>query len=199
MNISEFVSKYLELKQQPKQKVNQQIKPEETFVNKHIKTRYVPYATKIDMSKSIIKFCMYKEINNKKVFVPNSPQRYCLFVQAIIDLYTDLEWDTTILDGEELRDISRDFDLLESNGLVEVLFSIIGEDISKFTTVLNMVLDDEVSTNHSVVSFLETKLETLSIMSNSIFDAFEDPVIKDNIVKYIQDKVISVNNKESEA
>lgn len=199
MLISEFVSRYLELKQQPKQKVNQQIKPEETFVKKHIKTRYVPYATKIDISKSIIKFCMYKEINNKKVFVPNSPQRYCLFVQAIIDLYTDLEWDTTILDGEELRDISRDFDLLECNGLVEVLLSIIGEDISKFTTVLNMVLDDEVSTNHSIVSFLETKMETLSMAFDSMFDAFEDPVIKDSIVKYIQDKMISANNKESEA
>ena len=192
MYISEFVSKYLEVKQQPKQK-GSQAKPEDTFINNHIKTHYVSYVTKIEMSKSIVKLSMYKNVNDKKVFVPNSPQRYCLFVQAVIDLYTDLEWD--MVESGDVRNISMDFDLLEQNGLVEALFSSIGEDVSKFTTVLNMVLDDEVDQNRSMIPFLETKFEAMSIVFDNMFGFLSDPGLKDKVENFVQNKLTVEESK----
>lgn len=173
MLISEFVKDYQTSKQQ------------NAYVKKQIKTNYVPYLSKIEISKNIVKSSMYKDVNGKDTFVINSPLRYNLFVQSVIDLYTNLEWDKR---DDGTRDIVRDFDLLEEHGLVEAVFNTIGNDIQKFTTVLNMVVDDEMDLNRSMVAFLETKYEALSMFFDVVGNALEDPRIKDKIANLLDNK-----------
>lgn len=173
MLVSEFVKEY------------QQSKQKNAFIKKHIKTNYIPYTTKIDIAKSIVNVCMYKEVNGTRLFVQNSPARYHLFIQGVVNQYTDLEWDKAE-NGDD--DFVKGFDLLEENGLVEGIFVTIGDDIQKFMTVLNMVVDDEVDMNRSVVSFFETKVESVSILLDTILKAFEDPRIKNKISNFIEKK-----------
>ena len=72
MLISEFVTKY------------QGSKQKNSLIEKQIKTKYISFETKIALSSKIINMSMYKEIMGKKVFVPDTPNRYQLFVQAVI-------------------------------------------------------------------------------------------------------------------
>lgn len=177
MLISEFVEKYNEAKQK------------NAFVNKHIVTNYITYETKISLAKNIVEISMYKDINGKKVFVPNTPVRYMLFVQALIDSYTDLEWDTKVNEqGESVLDVSASFNNLEKNGAVETLIAAIGDDVTKFTTVLNMVVDDETDLNRSIIPFLETKFEAVSMVFDSLSQAIETPEIKEKITQLLENK-----------
>lgn len=172
MLVSEFVTKY------------QGSKQKNSLIEKQIKTKYISFETKIALSSKIINMSMYKEIMGKKVFVPDTPNRYQLFVQAVIQSYTTLEWDA-IEGNEQMSDISKDFNLLEENGLVEVLFAAIGDDIQKFTTVLNMKVDDEIDLNRSIVPFLETKLEAMNMAFDSISQIMEKPEIQEKIMELI--------------
>lgn len=177
MLISEFVEKYNEAKQK------------NAFVNKHIVTNYITYETKISLAKNIVEISMYKDINGKKVFVPNTPVRYMLFVQALIDSYTDLEWDTKVNEqGESVLDVSASFNNLEKNGAVETLIAAIGDDVTKFTTVLNMVVDDETDLNRSIIPFFETKFEAVSMVFDSLSQAIETPEIKEKITQLLENK-----------
>lgn len=174
MFISEFVEKYNETKQK------------NAFLNKHIKTHYIKYETKISLAHNIVDISMYKEINGKKTFIINSPIRYMLFIQALIDYYTDLEWDKGVNDkGEEVVDVSKGFNTLEQYGVVEALIAAIGDDVTKFTTVLNMVVDDEIDARRSIVPFIETKLEAASIAFDTLSQALESPEIKGKILQMI--------------
>lgn len=173
MLISEFVEKYNETKQK------------NAFVNKHIVTNYITYETKISLAKNIVEVSMYKYINEKKRFIPNTPVRYMLFVQALIDSYTDLEWDKT---DDGVLDVSEDFNNLEKNGLVEIIIAAIGDDITKFTTVLNMVVDDETDLNRSIIPFFETKFEAVSMVFDSLSQAIETPEIKEKITQLLENK-----------
>ena len=174
MFISEFVAKYNETKQK------------NAFLNKHIKTHYINYETKISLAQNIVNISMYKEINGKKTFIINSPIRYMLFVQALIDYYTDLEWDKGVDEnGNEVLDVSKGFNALEQSGAVEALIATIGDDVTKFTTVLNMVVDDEIDARRSIVPFIETKIEAASIAFDTLSQALESPEIKNKIVQMI--------------
>ena len=181
MLISEFAEKYNTSKQK------------DAFVKKHIKTTYIPYYQKIDAVRQIVKATMYKNINGKDTFVINSPLRYFLFVRTVIELYTDLEWDKfekeKEIDGFIVQyDISKDFDILEQNGLIESIMNAIGDDFTKFTTVLNMVVDDEVDLNRSIIPFFETKFEAVSMLLNTFEQALQTPEIKSKITQFIKGK-----------
>lgn len=175
MLISEFVVKY------------QGSKQKNSLIEKQIKTKYISFETKIALSSKIINMSMYKEIMGKKVFAPDTPNRYQLFVQAVIQSYTTLEWD--VIEGnEQIFDISKGFNLLEENGLVEVLFAAIGDDIQKFTTILNMKVDDEIDLNRSIVPFLETKLESINMVVDTISQVMDKPEVKEKIAKLIDNR-----------
>ena len=182
MYISEFIKQYNESKQK------------NACVKKHIKQEYIPYETKISLAQKIVDVSMYKDVNGKKTFVLNSPLRYMLFIQAIVDYYTDLEWDK---DGDQLK-ISEDFNLIEANGITETIIAAIGDDVTRFTTILNMVVDDTTDIHRSMVPFFETKLEAVSLALNSITQAFDDPAIKDKITNFIGESNNGVSEVQSE-
>lgn len=170
MLVSEFVEKY------------QSSKQKNAFVEKQIKTKYLNFETKISLAQNIVNLSMYKEINGKSVFVQNTPMRYELFVQAVVSNYTNLEWDKA---DDDSLDVLKGFNLLEQNGLVEVLFASIGDDIQKFSTVLNMVIDDEADRNRSIVPFLQTKFEAINMVLDTLSQAMETPEIKKKITEFV--------------
>lgn len=161
MKILEFVEGYNESKQK------------KAFVDKHITKHYLPYEDKIVQAKNIIERSSYQEVNGESIFKLNAPMRYMMFIISIIELYTDIEWELTEIDGKENADKLSGFNLLEETNLTEVILNSIGADIKRFETILNMVLDDTLDENRSLVPFLETKIKSMGLWLNILENALE--------------------------
>ena len=114
----------------------------EKFLRNKLKTeKYLPYADKVSAADYIVVSSSYAIVKDGDKLVQTdvikvtSPMRYVLFVMTVIDKYTNIE--------VNFKDIMPEFDALNSNGLIEVIFSRIGDkEVTEFNTVLGMVADD---------------------------------------------------------
>lgn len=180
MTVTEFVEEFN--KTQTKDKL----------IKSHIKTTYIPYEMKIALCDNIIKHSMYKEVNSKQVFVPNMPLQYMFVIRTVIEQYTDLEWSDT-------KNIMPEFNLLEQYDVVAYIFSKttgeyteVGKDYQKLKTILNMMIDDITDEERSLVPYIDTKLEAMSLMLNSLSDVIN------SFAEENQDKIVDFlsGNKE---
>ena len=178
MKISEFVKKYQTAF------INAPETQTAAFIKKHITKTYIPYEVKIGKASDIIRFSMYKTVGDKQVFALCSPLKYVFFVQTVIDEYTDLEWDTN---EDGTFNISAGFNMLEENDLTELIINAIGKDIDRLSTVINLAIDDEIRTNHSLVGFFENKADAISLAMSTLLDAIDSPIIKQKIESLISE------------
>lgn len=163
MEVREFVAKFKNCRESEREK----------FIEKHIlKDKYVPYAEKIDTCKSIVNISCYGKIKTgdteKTIFKLDSPARYFSYCIAMIRNYTDLVWanDKTV----------EEFDLLSKYGLVDALFAYMPEkEVSTMKTILDMVLNDLMENERSVVSFVESA----SYGVTDILDAISGAIMKE--------------------
>lgn len=156
MNYKEFIEEY------------KKTQNTSNLVGKHIVATYIPFERKIALSKRIINVSMYSNVNGNKVFTPNTPTRYMCFVLAIIENYTDIrisESNEPIVIGTSNLEC---FNLFEENGVVEKIVEAVGEDVTKFRTVLDMTIQDTLDRERNLVNFLSTKEEALMIAFNAI-------------------------------
>ena len=143
MKIEEFIEEY------------KKAKDKKAYLRKRIKREYVPFEEKVALCDKIRDHAMLKEVNGKQIFFMSSPVVYELFVCVCFSNYTDVE----IGRGE---DMLKSFNILEEYDLYKLLLSQI-QDVERFYTVLCMTKDDAI-TNNSIVSFLETKFDSLNIL-----------------------------------
>ena len=163
MEIREFVAKFKNCRENEREK----------FIEKHIlKDKYVPYAEKIDTCKAIVNTSCYKKIKTsdgeKTFFKLDSPARYFLYCIAMIRNYTDLVWskDKTV----------EEFDLLSKYGLVDALFAYMPEkEVGTTKTILDMVLNDLMENERSIVSFMDSA----SYGITDILDAISSAIMKE--------------------
>ena len=99
----------------------------------HIKTAYVPIATKIDKANDVIAASFYKD----GVFHQNSPLKYVNTCLSLIQLYTDLD-----LPAAAWYD---SFDKLNSINLFELVMQCINEyELKEYDMIINMVASDAI-------------------------------------------------------
>lgn len=182
MKVSEFVKKY---QTSFSNATESQIS---AFIKKHIAKTYIPYEAKISIASNIVKYTMYKEVNERKIFATNSALQYMFFVQSVIDNYTDLEWDKN---EDGTTNITEGFNLLEENNLVGLICDVIGTDVDRLSTVIKLVVEDEMNNNRSIVGYLDSKYEAVAMVINTFIDAIDSPIIKDKLTE-----IISSNNAE---
>lgn len=140
---------------------------------KHVVRKYVPYAEKLTMADKIIENSMYAKIGGAKTFKPDTTVRYFLFIMAIIEAYTDIRFSD---DGKNGQQNLESFDLFESNGATEVFTKVIGDDIGRLTTVLQMKVDDVTDMERSLVPFLDTKIQAWSLSMDAVSKAIQEKV-----------------------
>ena len=137
--------------------------------------KYMPYAEKLMIAENIIQSSSYAMIKENDILKKtdrikiNSPMRYVLFVMTIVNKYTNIE--------VNFNNIMPEFDYLNKNSLIEVIFDKIGDkEIGEFNTVVDMVLNDFVSNKFEFKNYIS---ETFS----KVYDLVEkcSPLI-DNIV-----------------
>lgn len=163
MEIREFVAKFKNCRENEREK----------FIEKHLlKDKYVPYAEKIDTCKAIVNTSCYKKIKTsdgeKTFFKLDSPARYFSYCIAMIRNYTDLVWskDKTV----------EEFDLLSKYGLVDALFAYMPEkEVGTTKTILDMVLNDLMENERSIVSFMDSA----SYGITDILDAISSAIMKE--------------------
>lgn len=138
------------------------------FLSDCITTKYVKYTEKVADCRKIVNITF--EIMGDKKFCVDSPAQFVIFVMNLIYRYTDI-------DRSEM--VVTDFESLDEINLVnEILEKIPERELSSYNTILNMCKDDYISNNRDLVSFLETKINSISTFTNAILEA-TDTATKD--------------------
>lgn len=128
------------------------------FLKSKLKTeKYLPYADKLTVAENIVNHSSYAIIKEDGVLKKtdrialNSPMRYILFVMTIVDKYTNIEVD--------FKNIMPDFDALNFNSLIEVIFEKIGDkETAEFNTVVEMVLNDFMANKYQFKNYIDDTL-----------------------------------------
>ena len=145
------------------------------FLKSKLKTeKYISYADKLAYADNIVKsssYAMIKEDGKLKQtdrIALNSPMRYILFVMTVVDKYTNIE--------VNFKNVMPEFDALNSNSLIEVIFGKIGDkEMAEFNTVVDMVLNDFMANKYQFKNYIN---DTLS----RVYDLVEKCVpLNDNI------------------
>lgn len=149
MKVDEFIRKYNSAKDKDK------------FLTDCIKTQYVPYRIKIADCDGIVKAST--GING--VFKINTPAQFMMFTIQVITRYTEIEKDDDILGL---------FEKLDELNLINAITSKIPErEFTSYNTILNMIQDDYMENNRTLLSFIETKVSALGLSLDAILDAIQ--------------------------
>lgn len=132
------------------------------FLKSKLKTeKYIPYADKLTIAENIVKhssYAMVKEDGKLKQtdkIALNSPMRYVLFVMTVVDKYTNIE--------VNFNNIMPDFDALNFNSLIEVIFEKVGDkETAEFNTVVEMVLNDFMANKYQFKNYIDDTLLKVS-------------------------------------
>lgn len=155
MKVDEFIRKYNSAKDKDK------------FLTDCIKTQYVPYRIKIADCDGIIKAST--EING--VFKINTPAQFMMFTIQVITRYTEIEKDNDILGL---------FEKLDELNLINAITSKIPErEFASYNTILNMIQDDYMENNRTLLSFIDTKIKALGLSLDTILDTIQKYVPQD--------------------
>lgn len=103
----------------------------------------------------------------------NSVSKYLFHVMGIINMYTDLDID--------YDNLVEDYDLLNVNGLIQEIVTLIGEkEIAECQMLLDMTLGDFMQNKLSVYSFVRDQVERFGTLSgitlSSIKEGFANAV-----------------------
>ena len=149
MKIDEFIKKYNNAKDKDK------------FLSECITTQYVPYRNKIADCDGIIKAS--SELDG--IFRINTPAQFMMFMIQLISRYTEIEKEEDIL-GE--------FEKLDELNLINAIISKIPErEYTSYSTILNMIQDDYMENNRSLLSFIETKIKALGLSIDTILETIQ--------------------------
>ena len=132
------------------------------FLRSNLKTeKYMPYADKLALAENIVRSSSYATIKEDgklkqtSRIALNSPMRYILFVMTVVDKYTNIE--------VNFGNIMPDFDALNFNSLIEVIFEKIGDrETAEFNTVVEMVLNDFMANKYQFKNYIDDTLLKIS-------------------------------------
>ena len=158
------------------------------FLKSKLKTeKYLPYADKLTFAENIINHSSYAMVKEDGVLKKtdrialNSPMRYILFVMTVVDKYTNIE--------VNFQNIMPDFDALNFNSLIEVIFEKIGDkEVSEFNTVVEMVLDD----------FMANKFEFKNYVSEALMNVYSIVEKCAPLITNITEKLDNLSDEDAE-
>lgn len=126
------------------------------FTKKIIHRQYVPYSEKIAIAVHIVQMSSYDEGGNFRL---NSPLRYLLWVQAVLQSYTTLELG---------QNFASAYDALDQAGAVEEIINAVGRDAESLQTIVSMTLDDLMTNERDLPAYLDGKLAAFAQVVNAI-------------------------------
>lgn len=155
MKVDEFIRKYNSAKDKDK------------YLTNCVKVQYVPYHEKIADCSGIVK----ASVEMDGIFKINTPAQFMMFTVQVITRYTEIEKDDDILGL---------FEKLDELNLINAIISKIPErEFASYNTILNMVQDDYMENNRTLLSYIETKIKALGLSLDTILDTIQKYVPQD--------------------
>ncbi len=152
MTVNELIEKYNEAK-----KTNRKYD-----FSKHIKNTYLPYSRKIAIAKRALRATSFKEVGHFEFYEQDTPIMMLLFTVALIEEYTDIEFEHT-------DNYSIEYDMLAASGVLEGIIAAIPEkEMDICDGIRKMVKDDFMVNTRSLVSFLETHSQSWQTAIDSL-------------------------------
>lgn len=158
---------------------------------------YLSYSEKLVTAELIVKNSSYAIVKNEENgaliktnrIKINSPMRYILFVMNVVNKYTNLE--------VNFKDVLPEYDALNKNGLIEVVFAKIGDkEVGEFNTVIDMVLNDFMTNEYEFKNFVSEKLSQINEMIKKVAPHIDNIVNKlDNLTEEDANKLSKVFEK----
>ncbi len=133
----------------------------ELYVNNCISKRYLNYEIKVAICKSIIKNSMYQKINEKNMFIVDSPKRWMFFVFSIISNYTEIEVPE---DGSKRMEL---FNEIEKHDVMSTITKVLDKEYETLSLLLDVMVKDEIM-NNDLRAMLETKIEAMGMIASRI-------------------------------
>ena len=145
--------------------------------SKFIKITYMPYSEKCALVKSIVDVTSYIEVNGRKMYQSNTANMLFVFTMKIIEAYTCVVW------GPD--EVVPCYDKLMESGIMSHLMEKIPEEeINILHGMLDMQRDDVEANTRSLVSFFETKADSLQTVFASLEETFKNPEIQKKIAEF---------------
>ena len=144
MKVDEFIRKYNSAKDKDK------------YLTNCVKVQYVPYHEKIADCSGIVKASV--EMNG--IFKINTPAQFMMFTVQVITRYTEIEKDDDVLGLFEKLD--------ELNLINAIILKIPEREFASYNTILNMVQDDYMENNRTLLSYIETKINACASTGRTV-------------------------------
>lgn len=153
------------------------------FCKSHIVNKYVDYHTKLSEVNRIVDIgnhssaLLLSDNDNDKIgYWRNTPIMYYLLKLKLLELYTDIN----IKEGEELQT----YNALEEIGAIDNLVSSIPEnEVMKWNSMLQMVNDDIYINERDLVSYLESKVDALNVVLDTMLSGLGEVANKLELVQ----------------
>ena len=152
MNVKQFIDGY-----------NKTTKGQEEYVKKHIVKQYLPYTEKISIGARIINTTMYAG-DAIKVFKMNTPVKSMFLALAIVDAYSDIDFEFKVEEYDEL---------VSSGAMSQLLLAIPDTELTACQATVDSMIADELENTRNVVSFFETKIDSLKAVFDSLLDVVD--------------------------
>ncbi len=152
-------------------------KEKEQWVGKIIKTTYLSYATKESEAKQIASLSSHimNADGSEGAYKRNTASQYFLTQLRILINYTNLD-----IENNNVMDA---YDALSECGALDVILAQIPEkELTMFTSMVQMAMDDVYINEADVGAVLSTKLEAFRLMADTAMSALEE-VAKNNMVE----------------
>lgn len=131
---------------------------------KHIIKKYMPYAEKCALVKSVIDNSSYIDIEGKRIYRRSTSTAIFIFTMKLIEYYTDVE----------MGDVTKDYDaLMESSAMNGLMTQIPQEETDILRGMLEMERDDLECNTRSLISYFESKTESIHFAMESFISALE--------------------------
>ena len=144
-------------------------KNREDYLNSRLVKNYIPYEEKIARCEQIVNITSYIEIDGHKVYRINTPIRLVLTSLTLINEYTDI--DINFEDESFLKD----YNTLESQGLIDELLQQIPEhEYKTWITILHMTDDDKKENERSLINYFDTKITALEKILTSTAEVISE-------------------------
>lgn len=143
-------------------------KAKEAWVDRVIKTIYLPYSTKKAEAQQIARLSSHvmNEDGSEGAYKRDTASQYFLTQIRIIANYTSIEI------GD--KDVVKAYDALSECGALDMVLALLPEsELKMFKTMVDMAMDDMYINEADVGAVLSTKLEALSITAETIISALE--------------------------
>ena len=125
--------------------------------------KYIPYEEKNAKCESIVKSTsvVRDETTGIEIYKRNTPAFNVFYNMTLISLYTNIEVD--------FEHILKDYNVLEEKGYIDLLLSHIPQkEYTAWNRMCQMVMDDYMENNRSLVAYLDNKLGAMDKTAESI-------------------------------